>query len=538
MKRVKFMLVIFVGLVFICGILCSSAESGAFSEVPANHWAYDALEQLAGRGIMTGHTDGSFKGTNPITRYEAASIIACALKNLNRGIADEKDAELVRRLAREFRNELDALSAKTGGIGERIFALESGIGGWSMSGEFRFDAKFGQGEGHNWYGDDSARFGAEFSGKNEFDLNRYRIFLGKRISEHITFFARLGAGSAHNGAGAPRTVWEQYYVTIPFSYTSGAAIGRQTFDIETPLGFSGDNNPLLGNWTMNMFSFRKDWGAANLSLMIGRVNDDRQGTILPDNPHYPFGNIEYYLIGGLLDIHPGSRLRGGVATFALLPDESVPLPVSPAAPHGKSETDILVWAVYGGYAFTPDVELKGVYYREKMGETFAFSASGGVADFDDGPSAWKVILDVKQAALKYTGMWIEYGKIYNHFVTNDRLNIGMGGIGGLGAVTYSGAGASLLWNMPANMNATTVYGVRLEQKWNDKWRSFFRYYIADFGTPGIGDTRNWTVGAAYRPNPAVEFELAYDATDCGSAGPGSLRNGADDILRFRTSVTF
>jgi hypothetical protein len=92
--------------------------------------------------------------------------------------------------------------------------------------------------------------------------------------------------------------------------------------------------------------------------------------------------------------------------------------------------------------------------------------------------------------------------------------------------------------MPANLKTTTTYGVKLEQKWNDKWRSFFRYYAADFGAPGIGDARNWTVGAAYRLNPSVEFELAYDAADYGDNGSGNLRNGADDILRFRTSMAF
>ena len=534
MKVVKSMLVSFVVLIFIFGVLSSPGEPGAFSEVPANHWAYDALEMLAGRGIMTGYPRGSFNGANPITRYEAASVVARALESVKRGAADEKDVELVRRLAEKFRDELAALSAKTDGMEGRVFALERELGGWNIGGEFRFDAKFGQNEGHNWYDDDSRHFGAKFSGKHEFDLNRYRIFLRKRITEYITFQARLGAGTAH-GDHAPAAAWEQYYITMPLSYTSGVAIGRQTFDVETPLGFSNDNAPLLGNWTMNMFSFKKDWGAANLSLMAGRVNDGRWGTVLPGNPHYPLGNIEYYLLGGLLDIHFSARMRGGVVGFALLADDPVPLPVSPAAPHGESETDVLVWAVYGGYAFTPDAELKGVYYREKIGKTFAFSTSGNVPNFDDGPSAWKMMLDVKQNALKYTGVWLEYGKIDNNFITNDRLNIGSGGIGGLGGVTYSGAGASLLWNMPLNMNTTTTYGVKLEQKWNDKWRSFLRYYAADFGTPGIGGARSRTVGAAYRLNPAVEFELVYDAVDYGNAAD-NRRNGADNILRFRTFV--
>ena len=128
----------------------------------------------------------------------------------------------------------------------------------------------------------------------------------------------------------------------------------------------------------------------SLSLMAGRVNDGRWGTVLPGDPNFPLGNIEYYLVGGQLDVRFNGRLRGGVVSFALLPDDSVPLPVSFAAPNGESETDVLVW----------------------------------------------------------------------------------------------------------------------------------------------------TVGAAYRPNPAVEFELAYDATNYGSTGVANLRNGSDDILRFRTFVTF
>ena len=43
-----------------------------FSDVDASSWAYQSVEQLANAGIINGYPDGTFKGSNPITRYEMA----------------------------------------------------------------------------------------------------------------------------------------------------------------------------------------------------------------------------------------------------------------------------------------------------------------------------------------------------------------------------------------------------------------------------------------------------------------------------------
>ena len=47
-----------------------------FMDVPMNHWAYDAIGQLAASGVVNGYPDATFKGNQPMTRYEAASAIA------------------------------------------------------------------------------------------------------------------------------------------------------------------------------------------------------------------------------------------------------------------------------------------------------------------------------------------------------------------------------------------------------------------------------------------------------------------------------
>ncbi|WP_342667590.1 S-layer homology domain-containing protein [Cloacibacillus evryensis] len=48
-------------------------------DVPQGHWAYDAVGLLASRGIVSGYPDGAFKGAQPATRYEMASVVARAL---------------------------------------------------------------------------------------------------------------------------------------------------------------------------------------------------------------------------------------------------------------------------------------------------------------------------------------------------------------------------------------------------------------------------------------------------------------------------
>ena len=50
------------------------AAANPFSDLPADHWAYDAVNGLGERGIMEGYGDGSFRGENKITRYEVAMI--------------------------------------------------------------------------------------------------------------------------------------------------------------------------------------------------------------------------------------------------------------------------------------------------------------------------------------------------------------------------------------------------------------------------------------------------------------------------------
>ena len=55
-------------------------EASTFPDVKPDHQFYDAITELANRGIISGFPDGTFKPDNFITRAEFANILSKAIK--------------------------------------------------------------------------------------------------------------------------------------------------------------------------------------------------------------------------------------------------------------------------------------------------------------------------------------------------------------------------------------------------------------------------------------------------------------------------
>ena len=88
-----------------------------FPDVPANHWAYEYVKDLADKGLVEGYPDGEFKGDRAMTRYEYAAIIYRALQlgapidgKMGRAI-NEFNPELA-RLRDLDRTRVDRISGK------------------------------------------------------------------------------------------------------------------------------------------------------------------------------------------------------------------------------------------------------------------------------------------------------------------------------------------------------------------------------------------------------------------------------------------
>ena len=89
------------------------AAANPFSDVPRDHWAYDAVTQLANDGVVEGYGDGTFRGDKSITRYEMAQMVA---KAMAKGDLSASDRALVDRLAAEFADELNNLGVRVSNL--------------------------------------------------------------------------------------------------------------------------------------------------------------------------------------------------------------------------------------------------------------------------------------------------------------------------------------------------------------------------------------------------------------------------------------
>jgi len=142
------------------------AFANPFSDVPADHWAYDAVSSLAQAGVIEGYEDGTFRGNKTMTRYEMAQIVAKAMtKELN---ADQQAT--VDELSQEFATELNSLGVKVAGLEKQMKDMVK------VSGDAR------------------VRYGAIEDGGDKTDF-RARITVDGKISDNLAFSTRVTSGN-------------------------------------------------------------------------------------------------------------------------------------------------------------------------------------------------------------------------------------------------------------------------------------------------------------------------------------------------------
>jgi hypothetical protein len=97
---------------------------GLFTDVPRDHWAYEDLEYLAARGIITGLPGGRYNGDDPLDRYSAAAMIARAIKYMqnNPESVTPEDLDVLKDLIFQVSDDVAALQG--GGIPGDASALE------------------------------------------------------------------------------------------------------------------------------------------------------------------------------------------------------------------------------------------------------------------------------------------------------------------------------------------------------------------------------------------------------------------------------
>jgi predicted nucleic acid-binding Zn-ribbon protein len=123
MKRIPAVIALTAALSF--GV--SAHAQTSFADVPAGHWAQEAIARAVDCGIILGYPDGTFRGKQAITRYEAAAMIGRLLDaikegkcGLNTGQPGSLDADAIEAL----QNAVQELSADLADQGVRISELE------------------------------------------------------------------------------------------------------------------------------------------------------------------------------------------------------------------------------------------------------------------------------------------------------------------------------------------------------------------------------------------------------------------------------
>jgi hypothetical protein len=128
--------------------------AAAFVDMPADHWAYDAVIKLAKANLIEGYSDGTFRGDKAMSRYEVSFLVARAIEKYE--VADAGQKKLIDKLSIEFATELNKM-------GIRMAKVETKTNSWVSGGDMRFryhvnapktpgSSKLGSADNFDWRG--------------------------------------------------------------------------------------------------------------------------------------------------------------------------------------------------------------------------------------------------------------------------------------------------------------------------------------------------------------------------------------------------
>ena len=209
------------------GVTASAYAANPFSDVPAGHWAYDAVNKLAAEGVVDGYPDGTYGGDKLMTRYEMAQIVAKAMaKGAN-----------VDKLAAEFADELDSL-------GVRVANLEKKADNVKITGQIRASYRDMQGDNDG----------------NDGRL-RTRLFVNGTINEDWTYIGRFENNQYYTNDeedGGDDTVKFNWAYVIGRVGGVKVEAGRQNFTNADVVDITGDGVKLAyGNdWQVKGWAFK------------------------------------------------------------------------------------------------------------------------------------------------------------------------------------------------------------------------------------------------------------------------------------------
>ena len=307
------------------------AAANPFSDVPRDHWAYDAVTQLAADGVVEGYGDGTYRGDRNITRYEMAQMVA---KAMAKGDMSASDRALVDRLAAEFADELNNLGVRVSNLERNADMVK-----WNGKLEYTYTSKRHEDE------------------KENADNLLFRLEPSAEVNSHWHVNARLDASTSmkHDQAGANDT---DDKVTLKRAWAQGdydsfmVKLGKM--ELVSAEGYTGAGNLVLDKeFSGAEVSFGKDLsvklqaGQAKLSDTFDKVKDDHGNVIF--NPETA-GSANYQ---GVELQYAKNNWMAGAAYYRLKTDSFKEIL--------KNGSVMNIWAVNAGYRFDKNLQLAGAY---------------------------------------------------------------------------------------------------------------------------------------------------------------------------------
>ena len=175
------------------------ASANPFSDVPASHWAYQAVNSMAEKGIIQGFPNGTFKGNQNVTRYQLAMITAKMIANVeNCGGVSKTDLQTLEKLTVEFADELALLGVKVTALEDDMQVVKEDVAGLKKDVDgIKSYMKNGGMEKVKLSGDMLVRnYGFETKQSGEKVMNRHhtetllRLQMDAQIDENISARAR------------------------------------------------------------------------------------------------------------------------------------------------------------------------------------------------------------------------------------------------------------------------------------------------------------------------------------------------------------
>ena len=477
-----------------------------FSDVKPTDWAYQALSNLIERyGCVAGYPNGTFKGGQAMTRWEAAALLNACLDRVTE-ITDE-----LRRLMKEFEKELAITKARVDGLEAKVGELQATQFSTTtkLTGQVRFVmGDVYRGTGYANYGQGSAlRDAAKLYGQRAYDgstggfQDRSTNLIADPLSQGEAYYYYRAGG---NGATATGTTYQPAQTFAPQA--------RQLAFSTTWTGFTPGPNT------------------------TGPAGTEATGALLV-NPNIPGTIIANPLNGGTVGTpYAPNRIRASIYTKDGY-NTSVAVPTTPTGVAPTTKNRVLEYLLPNVNTALP---LTGneLLLQDRYGNTTPLRVQTSQSNSSNYADA-KILLDRKDMqslvqlanqsrrvkTYTYNGVAGAVTKLAGQF---DPININDASSRTYSAVTAAGAATTI-----GGAGLTVTPGGYVQN--SNTYNNVINYLLAEYGSLGEDQRK-----VGYVQNAATKFVrnlAAYTTNKNYVADKNAFTFSHDAYLNFDTSFT-